>query len=64
MDIIIVINPLLIGSREISLIISSRVEMRTDARIDSVILVKTIGVVCFELKGDSHADVRCVRKRL
>jgi hypothetical protein len=45
-DIISIINPLLIGSREVSLIISSRVETRTDARIDSVILVERIGVAC------------------
>jgi hypothetical protein len=45
-DIIRVINRLLISSRGVSLIISSRVETRTDARIDSVILVERIGVAC------------------
>jgi hypothetical protein len=45
-DVISVINPLLIDSRKNSLIISSRVQTRTDALIDSVILVERIGVVC------------------
>jgi hypothetical protein len=58
-----VINRLLISSRGVSLIISSRVETRTDARIDSVILVERIGVASSSRKV-THADVRCVRKRL